>query len=536
MRLYEDLLKEWCDALVDLQIVTFQRKELYGGILCPSCARVHGRCGDAIYPMMSMYRRTKDEKYLNCAKRVFEWSENMIRPDGGYNNDTNSDWRGITVFAQIQLGEALHYHGDLLDEETREIWKTRFGIASDYLYHNIERIGGNVNYPVTCAHAMAVAGKLLKEERYHQKARELATEAMKYLTEEGLLYGEGLPREYVSPKGCRPVDLGYNVEESLPAMAQYAILEGDEKVREAVLHAMGVHLEFMLPDGAWDNSWGTRNNKWSYWGSRTSDGCQSGFAAMAVYHGMLGEAVYRNTKLLRECTHEGLLYGGPMYVEAGERPCVHHTFCHAKALAAMLDAGHMPVGGQMLPREKEYGLKHFPLIHVNLISIGGIRGTVSDYDVEYSEEGHATGGAITLLWHKATGPLICASMNRYQLVEPNNMQLASYMEDICLTPRFELRKQELNIHGVTQDKVFSSINDKCARVICRSVPRTDDNIERIEVESKGKLRDGKMKDEGDFQLHYEFTDQDELNIGITAVKSPDITFRWYPPRRNRLKS
>ena len=37
--------------------------------------------------------------------------------------------------------------------------------------------------------------------------------------------------------------------------------------------ALRTHMEFMLPDGAWDNSWGTRNYKWSWWGSRTSDGC-----------------------------------------------------------------------------------------------------------------------------------------------------------------------------------------------------------------------------------------------------------------------
>ena len=31
------------------------------------------------------------------------------------------------------------------------------------------------------------------------------------------------------------------------------------------------HLEFMLPDGAWDNSWGTRSFKWTYWGVKSSN-------------------------------------------------------------------------------------------------------------------------------------------------------------------------------------------------------------------------------------------------------------------------
>lgn len=47
---------------------------------------------------------------------------------------------------------------------------------------------------------------------------------------------------------------------------------------------MNTHLEFMLPDGAWDNSWGTRSFKWTYWGGRTSDGFMGGYYLMAARH------------------------------------------------------------------------------------------------------------------------------------------------------------------------------------------------------------------------------------------------------------
>ena len=118
---YFDLLKEWCDALVDLQITEHRRPELYGGILCPSCApRVHGRCGDAIYPLTYMSSVTKNPIYLEAAKRLFDWAENMARPDGGYINDTNSRWNYTTVFASIQLGEALLYHSNTLDAGTND--------------------------------------------------------------------------------------------------------------------------------------------------------------------------------------------------------------------------------------------------------------------------------------------------------------------------------------------------------------------------------------------------------------------------------
>ena len=71
------------------------------------------------------------------------------------------------------------------------------------------------------------------------------------------------------------VDLGYNVEESLQSLVLYGLLEQDEEVLATVTKALTTHAEFMLPDGAWDNSWGTRSYKWTYWGSRTSDGCQA---------------------------------------------------------------------------------------------------------------------------------------------------------------------------------------------------------------------------------------------------------------------
>lgn len=84
-----------------------------------------------------------------------------------------------------------------------------------------------------------------------------------------------------SPNGCKGVDLGYNVEETIPSLVGYALVTGDKEALDIMEKTMKVHIEFMLPDGAWDNSWGTRNFKWTYWDSRTSDGCQAGFAALA---------------------------------------------------------------------------------------------------------------------------------------------------------------------------------------------------------------------------------------------------------------
>lgn len=230
------LLKSWCEALLKYQITNTGNPRLDGGILCPACMRVHGRSGDAILPLVTMYAETKEARWLTAAEKLFDWSENMLRPDGSYNNDTNSNWNGITVFATIQLGETLLHFGPLLPKATLSKWQARFQSSSAYLLKNIEHIGGNINYPVTCSYAMALAARLLPTPApYAEKGRALAARACAHITADGLLYGEGHPTEAVTPKGCRPVDIGYNVEESLPALALYAELSGDTAVQDAVL-------------------------------------------------------------------------------------------------------------------------------------------------------------------------------------------------------------------------------------------------------------------------------------------------------------
>ena len=73
-------------------------------------------------------------------------------------------------------------------------------------------------------------------------------------------------------------------------------------------HAQGLarwrqRWEFLLPNGAWDNSWGTRNYKWSYWGSRTSDGCFPALMLLADLDPSFREAAWRNLYLMAACTH-----------------------------------------------------------------------------------------------------------------------------------------------------------------------------------------------------------------------------------------
>lgn len=496
---YAELLRTWCDGLLAHQVTGIADAALRGGLLCPACGLIHGRCGDAVYPLLREARTTGEAKYVRAAELVHDWSERQVsRPDGSWVNDlTLSTWQGITVFHAIALAEALHHHGSLLDTKTRAQWMERLARAAKFLDGFITIETGNINYPVTASYCFALCGQVLGEPRYGERGRVLAHAGIEHFTANHFLAGEGHPLDGVSRKGCRPVDLGYNVEESLPALALYSQLTGDETVRDATVAALKTHMEFMLPDGAWDNSWGTRNYKWSWWGSRTSDGCQPAFVLMAEHDERFAEVARRNLALMAACTHDGLLYGGPDYLAHGDLPCIHHTFTHAKALATVLDRGSKvsadalnPAGAvevrPMLLRDAAYGLKHFDEIGTWLASVGPWRATVTDYDWEYVEQvqsgggkgggGHATGGAMSLLYHQTLGPVLTASMTEYQMIEISNQQTFRSGPHMALTPRIECRT------GSGAAQAFTSLSD------LEAVVKASEAGAAVELDASGRLQ------------------------------------------------
>jgi hypothetical protein len=451
--LYAQLLETWCDGLLAHQS-TNSDPALRGALLCPACAIIHGRCGDAVYPLLRVAHTTGKAKYLEAALLIHEWSEQQVsRADGSWINDvTLSSWKGITVFHSIALAEALHHHGAILDTATRQRWTDRLARAAKFLDTFITIETGNINYPVTSSHCFALCAQVLNEPHYQDRARQLAHASLDYFTPNNVLFGEGHPQTAITAKKCRPVDLGYNVEESLPALAQYALLTNDQPVLEKTIAALRTHMEFMLPDGAWDNSWGSRNYKWSYWGSRTSDGCHPAYVLLAQHEPKFLEAAHRNLELMSACTHNNVLYGGPDYFAHGDQPCIHHTFTHAKSLATVLDsnvAQLTPSPRLSIPRDEPYTLKSFPEIATHLAAIGPWRATVTNYDFEYIERvqsggggasggGHASGGALSLLYHMQLGPILTASMTEYQMIEISNQQAFLDKPHMPLTPRIEL--------------------------------------------------------------------------------------------------
>lgn len=499
---YSEVLKAWCDGMLSHQVPNMQGPALGGALLCPACAMIHGRCGDAIYPFLHVAHSTGDSKYVRAAIAVYGWTERQVgRADGSWVNDvTLSSWKGITVFHTIALAEALHHHGSLLDATTRSQWTDRVARAAKFLDGFISIETGNINYPITASYAFALCGQILNEPRYTERGRALAHQSLDYFTPNGLIFGEGHPLDKLSPKGCRPVDLGYNVEESLPALALYSLLTNDQAVLTQTVKSLKAHMEFVLPDGAWDNSWGTRNYKWTWWGSRTSDGCHPAYALLADHDPRFAEVARRNLELMAASTHDGLLYGGPDYFIHGDQPCIHHTFTHAKALATVLDRGGAKAGPPThaaLPRDEAYGVKVFPEIGTTLVAIGDWRATVTEYDWEYVEHvqagggsgaGHATGGALSLLYHRRLGPLLTASMTDYAMIEISNQQAFTDAPHMPLTPRIEY----------VGDHIYTSLSDDKA-VVKKAV-----SPDEIVFEARGRVLSSAHNSVPEGELLYHF--------------------------------
>ena len=422
----EGLLLDWCGGLLRYQVDWPGRPELDGGLLCPACKMIHGRCGEAVYPLLCAAALTKEEKYLTAARKLFRWSYNLLCDDGSLYNDANSPWNGTTVFYAIALHDALYHHGDLLDEEERIAWRSRLRFAGEWLFRNLTPGGGAyLNYYAANACAMALLGRYFQRDDYLSLAQQLATYCFSHLGKSGLLIGEGHPHRALSPKGCAAIDIGYNAEESLPCLLRYAETVGDALALRTCRAMFTGQLRWMLPDGAWDNSLGTRSFKWTYWGSRTTDGCEDALLRLGKNEPVYAEAALRRLRLLREYTRDGLLCGGRDLSSFGEPTCLHHTFCRAKTAAAILNGAIYDVTRVKLPAETADGIRRYPELGSYRLNRGGWIADITDNDFNNRGGGHASGGALSLLWHKDCGPVVAVGMADYTVNEPFNQQQAT---------------------------------------------------------------------------------------------------------------
>ena len=429
----EKLLRTWCDTLLSYQVKT-NTPYTDHSLLCPACHVIHGRIADLCFPLTVIWSKTGDESYLEKADALIEWSEyNLKSPTGLWRNDAGSRWQAISAFSVLSIGEAIYHFGDTLPEKYKSKWMAIIIRMSDAFTRLDKRFNPVTNYYCGIATMFALVWRLTGNIGYYEESKRWIAQAIERFDENGLLYGEGYPMQ--ADDGSYTVDTGYNMEESLPLLLRYSSLTGE--YTDLFRQRLRDHLEFLLPDGGIDDSFGTRHNKWTYWGSRTSDGLIAGLA-LVLDDPLFANACERVLDLYERCTHDGLL-AMPMAHEIGEPTCLHHTFAHAKALAALVCAKDVPdTAFVKLPCEFDYGVKKFQNGRLLLVSNGVYRATFSAVNAGFLPDYAANGGgSMNLLYHKDYGVICAATSAEYEPSEPLNQQhLRSADETPCMTAQF----------------------------------------------------------------------------------------------------
>lgn len=433
-----ELLVTWAEGLMRTRHEEVD--VMHGGLLCPACGRIHGRSAEAMLPFLYVADLTGDQRFARAAEDLFWWSErNVACYDGSYINDPCCRWKGTTVFTARCYLDCLAYYRDDLSDELADSMTRRVRQMMDYLVGAFDEFDTNINYFFAGADVLHRAGLMLNVPQYREKSASLFRIAKRCIGDDGIMYGEGKPKLCsfldATEGGSRALDVGYNVEENLPSLVSLALSMQDEELIKLTKRVLHRHLLLMLPDGAWDNSWGSRNAKWSYWGSRTSDGCVGAYAFFPDAE--FQWAAYQNYQLLKRCTHDGLLMGGMDFAEAGEPTCLHHTICHANALAACLCHG-----GTIAPvpqkRPRADGCCFLDGHNVAVVRQGPWYASVSTRDFVYEKGSTPSGGSLTMLHHRQWGPIMAATMSEYRLCEPFNMQYPLRGEARCGTMRIEV--------------------------------------------------------------------------------------------------
>lgn len=459
-----DLMKSWCDTLLETQLDMPSQPLLDGAILCPCCALVHGRCADMILPLVLLYKETGEERYFTAAKKLIDWTEhNLLTEHDDYRNDLANRWKGTNIFSSLAIGETLHRFGDVLDKETYNKWDNIFRRRANAAIGFCEKVNPHINYNAGAAAMFAFAYNYTGEQKFLEQALKHEKFCREHFDEQGLFFGEGKPLDGITKKGCRFIDMGYNLEESIPLLVMHSVWLNDvEKIDYYTKRAID-HIGFMLPDGAVDNSWGTRQNKWTYWGSRTSDGMHEGLVYIADRNPVIAKAVRKNFELLRDCTSEGRLYGGPMYKSANEQACVHHAFDHAKSLAIFyLEMGNEfeDCENAVLPREIE-GVKAYQNGYLYTVTRGDFVATVNACDTHIYSGSETGGGAISMLWNKDYGAIMAATPNDFVTTEPLNMQIQRNVDkEICQTARINGSDLDKTVELTCDDYTITAHSDK----------------------------------------------------------------------------
>ncbi|GAB4045986.1 hypothetical protein [Spirosoma litoris] len=435
---YANVLLEMTKALLDRQNKHENHAD-YGGIWCTEGKLYHTRAAEAMYPFAVAYKITHQKAYRQAAIQAGNWLIRQQQSNGSW-KETPEEWTGTTTDQLLMMLLTYPHIESSLQDTERKRWQRSMQQAAAYLDSVMSPAFASINYVATTSATLAKAGIFFNTPLYLAKARQLAHSTVAKMDEDGFVNGEG-GRSFKQKMG---VDLGYDLDMSLWGLGYYAHLTKDNVVNNAVKAALKKHLYFIYPDGAMDGSWGIRSNKWTTYGSATSDGCMALFAMYADEDPTYSTASLLNLNYIRSCTRKGILGYGPQHTEIFKQEmCIYPTFTKAKniAFAWELDsASHRTLAP--LPTQKTNWTAYYPTLNIAQVRTKAFLATITGYNYKDYAAGSKSkymhrpaGGALSALWVPDYGFLQASSQTEYARPEPMSFPEAPGI--LPLTPRIE---------------------------------------------------------------------------------------------------
>lgn len=414
-----------------------KKSQDYGAIDCPHCKLYHTRAAEIVYPFAFEYSKTRNKEYLKAAINAGNWLIKQQQDNGSW-LETPEEWTGTTTDQVLMMALAYPILETHLSKKEQLSWLQSIEKAGDYLVEVMSPQFASINYCATTTTSLMFVNKLINKPSYKKKAQELAYQVVSKMDHDYFLTGEG-GRVFGAKYG---IDLGYNLEMSLWGLALYAQLANDNMVMDIVEKSLERHLYFIYPDGSMDASWGIRSNKWTCFGSGTSDGCQVLFSLFMDKNDQYRTAAIRNLQFLKTCMKDGVIGFGPLYYDIYDYlPCIYPTFAKAKNMAMSIAFAKADIGKmEELPLDKK-GIHYFPTLNLSLARTDQWCTTISAYNYK-DPAGDRTkymhrpgGGTITNLWLNGHGYFQASSQTIYKRWEP--MSFPDIPTPLPLTPRIE---------------------------------------------------------------------------------------------------
>jgi hypothetical protein len=430
-------------GLVDLLLttqITDKSDANYGALVSPSTNpdnhAMHSRAAEAVYPLAVAYKHSKDEKYAKAALPLGDWLISLQTQAGSWIEEwpSTSGWDGTSADQLISLSNAYVILKDHLTPQEDAAWVGSISRCADWIEANFPK--GNINYVPTGAVALLSASRAIASPKpsWLTKAASLMQQTTDAINEESLLTGEGMG-----------VDLGYNIAQSIGFIAMYGRMLPSPAHIESAAALLKAHEYFMYPNGAIDNSWGTRSFKWDLEsGTKTAPGVFFSFALLADKD----PAFQRGAQLALSYLHQHgqddkgwLVYGPHAFRHATSNPPDNYsTFARAQSIATAVEFAPEAASVGMLPADQKNWLKQFASVKTGIFRTDKLMGTITSYGAigSYPRESMARGGSISALWFEgygSTGFLQVSSPTVYARTEALHMPIESTL--LPLTPRIE---------------------------------------------------------------------------------------------------